>query len=267
MSCYVEREEAMLRKKHALLAGFVAGGCLLLAAFAWAAENVSVQASFKPNKLGAPTNLSATVTFRSATPGPQSPVTKVTAYAPAGLLVDVRGAGICNATPAKLEEAGPSACPPDSRVGFGRGVGLFEIAHELVPGPFTLEFFLAPRERGRLVMLVYVNAVTPAVEQLVLVAREVRAPKPYGLGISFDVPIVPTLPGANLGWVDHVLLSLGATNVAYYRKVHGKRTLLHVRGVIVPRTCPPGGFPIEATIGFADGTTTTVNPTIPCPRK
>jgi hypothetical protein len=257
---------AVLRKK-AFLAGFVAGACLLLATIAWATENVSVQASFRPNRLGAPTNLSAAVTFRSTDSGPQSPVTKVTAYAPAGLLVDVRGAGICKATPIKLEETGPSACPADSRVGFGRGVGLFEIAHELVPGPFTLEFFLAPKENGHLVMLIYVNAVTPAAEQLVLVAREVRAPRPYGLGISFDVPIVPSLPGASLGWFDHVVLSLGATNVAYYRNVHGKTRLVHVKGVIAPKTCPRGGFPIEATIGFADGSTTTVNPTIPCPRK
>jgi hypothetical protein len=146
-------------------------------------------------------------------------------------------------------------------------VGLFEIANELVRGSFTLEFFLAPKENGHLVMLVYVNAFTPTSEQLVLVAREVRAPKPYGLGISFDVPIVPTLPGAGLGWVDRVVLSLGATNVAYYRTTHGKRALVHVKGVIVPKACPRGGFPIQATIGFADGTTTTVNPVIPCPRK
>lgn len=256
-------------KARALVAALLACTCMLIAAVALAAdqETVTIDARFSPDKLGAPTNLSATAKFSSTAPGPQPPVTKVTAYGPAGMLVDVRGAGTCAATAAKLEAVGPSACPADSRVGFGKGVGLFEIAGEDVPGPFTLEFFLARKEHGHIVMLIYVSAVSPAAEELALVAREVRAPKPYGFGITFDVPIIPPLPGAALGWVDHLFLTFGAKNVAYYKTVHGKKKLVHVRGVIVPKTCPRGGFPIEAIIGFADGATVTVNPTIPCPHK
>jgi hypothetical protein len=250
-----------------LLAVIIACACLLLTALAWGTETLTVNARFTPDKLGAPTNLSATATFGPTTPGPPSPAIKVTAYAPAGLLVDVRGAGTCTATPAKLEATGPSACPADSRVGFGSGVGLFEIAGESVRGPFTLEFFLAPPEHGHLVVLIYVNAVTPASEQLAFVAREVRAPKPYGIGITFDIPSVAPLPGGPLGWVQHVSLTFGANNIAYYRTVHGKRKLLHVRGIVTPKVCPRGGFPIEVQVGFADGTKTRTTTTIPCPHR
>ena len=241
--------------------------CPIVAAVAWAGETLTIHASFTPNELGASTNLSATATFGSAAAGPQSPAVKVTAYGPAGMSVDTRGAGICTATAAMLQAAGPTICPANSRIGFGNGVGLFEIGKEIIPGHFTLEFFLAPSRQGQLAMLVYVNSVTPASDQKALVAREVRGPKPYGTGITFDVPTTPSLPGAGLGWEEHVSLTLGSAHVAYYRTVHGKRKLIHVRGIVLPKTCPRGGFPIEGQVGFADGTTTTTTSVVSCPRK
>ncbi len=241
--------------------------CLSLAAAAWATETLTVHAGFTPNRLGTPTNLSATATFGSTTTGLQSPAVKVTVYGPAGMSIDTRGAGTCTATPAVLLEAGPSACPASSRVGFGNGVGLFELASELIKGRFTLEFFLAPTEHGHLVILIYVNTRTPANDQKVMVAREMRGAEPYGTGLSFDVPITQSLPGASLGWEEHVSLTLGASHIAYYRTVHGRRKLVHVRGIVLPKKCPRGGFPIESEVGFADSTTTIAKTTIPCPRR
>jgi hypothetical protein len=236
-------------------------------ALARASETATLHASFSPDALGVSTNLSASVRFTSTTPGPQPPLTKVTAYGPSGMSVDVRGARTCTVTPAKLEAVGPTACPRDSRVGFGTATGLQELAGELIQAPFSLEFFLAPMQDGHLVLFIYVNAITPAVEQLVMVAREVRAPKPYGVGVSFQVPIVPSLPGAPLGWVEHVLLTFGSTNTAYYKTIHGRRQLVHVRGLVTPRTCPHGGFPIEGDLEFADASTTVTRTTIPCPHR
>jgi hypothetical protein len=236
-------------------------------ATAQASENVALHASFTPNTLGAPTNLSATASFSSVLPGSQPPIVKVAAYGPAGMVVDTRGAGTCTASPATLEATGPRACPADSRIGFGKASGLEELAGELIPGPFTFEFFLRPKQDGHIALMIYVNAVTPTAEQLVLVASEVRAPKPYGLGISFAVPIVPSLPGAPLGWVDHLLLTLGSAHASFRKTIHGKSRLVHVRGLVAPRSCPPGGFPIEGNFEFADGSTTTAKASIPCPRR
>ncbi|HEY2282555.1 MAG TPA: hypothetical protein VGH60_03275 [Solirubrobacteraceae bacterium] len=259
----------MKHHTRVLVAASLACACLIAAAVAWGAQTqtLTVHAGFTPDRLGVPTNLSATAVFGPTGPGPQSPAVKVTAYAPAGLLVDVRGAGTCTATPAMLEARGPSACPASSRIGLGNGVGLFEIAHEHIPGPLTIEFFLAPSEHGHLAVLIYVEAVTPASEQLAFVGHEARAPKPYGVGITFEIPIVTTLPGASLGWLQHVSLSFGASHVAYYKTIHGKRKLQHVRGLVTPKTCPRAGFPIEVQIGFADGTATSTSTTIPCPHR
>lgn len=250
-----------------VVAALLVCACLILAVAAWASETFTVRARFTPDKLGVPTNLSATATFASTTAGSLPPVTKVTAYAPAGMSVDVQGARVCTVTAAELQEAGPSACPADSRIGFGSGTAKSELGGEILSAQFTLEFFLAPSENGRRTFLIYVNSNSPSSLQLGLAAREIRGPKPYGIGLTFAIPIVPSLPGATLGWVERVLLTFGSSHIAYYRTVHGKRKLLHVKGILAPRSCPRGGFPVEAMVEYANATNSTAKTTIPCPGK
>ena len=255
----------MTLKARVLLAAILACLCLLLAAAAWAADTLTVHEAFTPDRPGASANLSITAQFHSTTGGPPSPISKLTLYAPAGLKVDARGAGTCTAR--RLTERGPGGCPANSRVGFGGGVGLLELPKETIHEPYTLDFFFAPPEHGRLALLAYASGVSPVPVELVVVAREVPAPKPYGLGFSVEIPPISTLPGAPLASVESAYATFGAANVAYYEVVHGHRTLVHLRGMVVPKTCPSGGFPTEGSIDFADGTTLTVNPTIPCPHR
>jgi hypothetical protein len=248
-----------------LLVILVAGASLLLGALAWATDALVVHESFTPDKLGAPTNLSITARFTSSTGGPPSPIAKLTLYAPAGLAVDAQGAGTCSAS--KLSQRGPPACPANSRAGFGGGIGLVELPKSTIREPFTLDFFFGPSQHGHLTLLAYASAVAPVPVELVVVAREVHAPKPYGLGFSVEIPPISTLPGTSLASVESAFATFGATNVAYYENVHGKRTLVHLKGMTVPKSCPSGGFPTEGIIDFADGSMLTVNPTIPCPNK
>jgi len=236
---------------------------VLVASLARAADTLIVGERFTPDELGAPTNLSVTAQLRSDTGGSPSPVTKLTLYAPAGLAVDARFAGVCTA--ARLEQRGPRGCPADSRAGFGGGVAVLALPKETIRERYTLDFFFAPSEHGRLALLAYASATSPVVVELVVTAREVRAPKPYGLGFSVEVPPISTLPGAPLASIESAFATFGSANVAYYKRIRGKRTLVHLRGLLVPRSCPPGGFQSLAIIDFADGATLTVNPTIPCP--
>jgi hypothetical protein len=116
-------------------------------------------------------------------------------------------------------------------------------------------------------LLVYASALAPIAVELVLVAKQIPAPKPYGLGFSVEVPPVSTIPGAADASIESAFVTVGGPNVAYYESVAGKRTLVHLRGLVVPKHCPNGGFLTEGTVDFADGTTLTVNPTIPCPHS
>jgi hypothetical protein len=232
-------------------------------AVVWAAQSLIVHESFTPDKLGVPANLSITAQFESTEGGPPAPITKLTLYGPAGLRIDARGAGTCTAD--ILSEHGPGGCPANSRAGFGGGIGLVELSGTAIREPYTIDFFFGRREHGHLALLAYASAVAPVPVELVVVAREARARKPYGLGFTVEIPPIATLPGAALASVESAFATFGAANVAYYETVHGKRKLVHLRGMISPKKCPPGGFPTEGTIDFADGASLTVHPTIPCP--
>ncbi len=134
--------------------------CLIAATAAWAAETLEVTASFSPDKLGAPTNVHGTATIGSTSGPLPSPIAEATVMGPAGLTVDTKGVGICNAV--KLEQTlETSVCPKDSKAGFGGGMGAYEIAGEVNEEPFTLNFYRGPDEDGHLVILAYLNAVSP----------------------------------------------------------------------------------------------------------
>ncbi|MGH2853430.1 MAG: hypothetical protein ACRDLF_04470 [Solirubrobacteraceae bacterium] len=252
-----------MSKVRVLVAVGVLCGCLVAAAAAWAAETLTVTAGFSPDKLGAPTNVHGTATIGSTTGGLPSPPMETTVMGPPGLTVDVKGVGVCTA--ATLTADGPEGCPKDSKAGFGGGMGAYELAHEVREEPFTLNFFRGPDEDGHLVLLAYLDAISPVSLQLVLSAQVVQEPKPYGLGFTFKVPPIESVPGATNATAKNIYITLGAPNAAYFEKVHGKRKLVHVKGIIVPKKCPHGGFPYETRFSFEDGTTNTVTGTIPCP--
>jgi len=239
-------------------------GCLVAAAIAFASETFTIASYFTPDRLGAPTNLSANAVFADSGTVPV-PVGHVLAYGPAGLRIDVAGTSTCER--ASLETDGPAGCPADSRIGFGGGVGLEEIEREIVKEPFTLDFFLAPREAGHLAILVYVDASSPIQIELVILAKEVQGPKPYGFGVEFEIPPIPTLPGASYASVESSYFTVGSQHIAYYHDVHGRRQLVRVKGLIVPDTCPLGAFPFKAKISFLDGSSSTDSYTAPCPHR
>jgi hypothetical protein len=253
----------MKRARRIPVAALLLGACLVLATVAQAEESLAVHASFTPDRLSAVTNLSLTASFLSDGANPPSPVTRVTLYAPAGIEVDARGAGTCTA--ATLQQQGPSGCPPDSRAGFGGGIGVLLLPKETVHATYTLDFFFAPKEDGRLRLLVYASSRAPIGVELVLIAKQIPAHRPYGLGFSVEVPPISTFPGAPNASIESAFVTIGAPNVAYYELIRGRKQLVHIRGIVVPKKCPPGGFPTEGIIDLADGTTLTVNPTIPCP--
>lgn len=252
------------RSARIFTAALLASGCLLSSAFASGTAELIAHERFTPNRLGASTNLSLTADL-PAIAGEAQPerVTKLTLYAPGGLGVDARGALTCSQT--ALEQHGPQACPARSRVGFGGGIGVLALPSRTIRAHFTLDFFFASTRPHALNLLVYASTTSPLIEELVLIAREVPAPKPYGLGFSVEVPPIATLPGAAPASLESVFASLGAANVQYYETVRGKRKLVALRGLLVPKRCPRGGWPAEAAVLFASGASLTVHPRVPCP--
>jgi hypothetical protein len=239
---------------------------LPIASAARAEETVSItQAGFSPDKLGVPTNVFGSATIGSTTGPVPSPITHVSVFGPAGVTLDLRGSGVCNAE--KLRDLGVKACPANSRAGFGGGQGIYELGREIVEEKYTLDFFLADNRPDHTTLLILLSGSNPVSIELVFTATVIHGPKPYGLGFSVDVPLIKVLPEASDASAKSAFLTLGAKDVAYYKTVHGKRRLLHVKGIILPKSCPHGGWPVASQFSFQDGSTVLAKRTVPCPRK
>jgi len=250
----------------------VLAGCATLlgvdvgAVAARAEETVTItEAGFSPDALGVPTNVFGAATIGSTDLPVPSPITHINVMGPAGLALDLEGTGTCTAT--MLENIGPQACPADSKAGFGGGEGAYEIAKEIIHEKFTVDFFLADNKPGHVELLIYLDGASPVSIQLVFTAPVIQMPKPYGLGFSLNVPLIKVLPEASDASAVSAFFTAGAKNVAYYKTVHGKRRLEHVKGIVTPKTCPRGGWPAATEISFEDGSTVTAKTTIPCPKK
>jgi hypothetical protein len=87
-------------------------------------------------------------------------------------------------------------------------------------------------------------------------------PSAMSLSFSLNVPLIKVLPDAS---ATSAFLSLGAHNHPYYKTVHNKRTLRHIRGSILPTHCPHGGWPVASQFNFQDRTTIMAKHTIHCP--
>jgi hypothetical protein len=259
----------LAKSKRLRIVPIALAGCALMlgaVAAAQAEETVTInEAGFSPDALGVPTNVFGKATIGSTSTPLPSPITHINVMGPAGLSLDLEGTGTC--TVQILENQGPSACPTDSKAGFGGGMGAYEIAHEVIHEEYTLDFFLADNKPGHVELLIYLDGSTPVSIQLVFKAPVIQEPKPYGLGFSVEVPLIKVLPEASDASAITAFFTAGAKNVAFYKTVHGKRKLEHVKGIVTPKTCPHGGWPAKSEISFQDGSTVTNKIAIPCPKK
>jgi hypothetical protein len=223
------------------------------------------QAGFSPNQPGMPTNAFGSATISSTTAPVPSPIRHVNVYGPAGVTLDLQGSATCSEE--TLRMLGPRACPANSRAGTGGGQGVYKLGKEIVEEKYKLDFFLSDNRPGHTKLVIFLSGNSPVLVEVILTGTVIRGPKPYGLGFSVDVPEIKVLPEASNASAKSAFLSLGAHNVTYYRTVHGKRRLFHVRGIILPRRCPRGGWPVASQFTFEDGSVVMAKRAIACPRR
>lgn len=256
----------MSATRRILAGAVVCCAALLHGGAALGAEGVSItEAGFSPNTPGSPTNAFGSATITSTTGPVPSPIRHVNVYGPAGVTLDLQGTGVCNEE--ALRSQGPKACPANSRAGFGGGQGIYMLGKELVEEKYTIDFFLSDNRPGHVKLLIFLSGSTPVIVEIVFSGTVIRGPAPYGLGFSVDVPEIKVLPEASNASAKTAFVTLGAHNVAYYRTVHGRRKLFHVRGIVLPRHCPSGGWPVASQFTFEDGSTVMATRTVPCRRR
>lgn len=246
--------------------GLLAAALLLACAgAAQAAETVQItRAGFSPARLGAPTNAFGSAAIASSTGPVPSPIEHVNVFGPAGVRLDLHGSTTCNEE--ALRRLGPSACPANSKAGSGGGEGIYQLGQEIVKEHYTLDLFLSDNRPGHVRLLAFLQGHTPVSIEIVFGGSVIRGPSPYGLGFSLDVPLIKVLPEASDASATSAYITLGAHNATYFKRVHGKRRKLKVKGIILPKSCPRGGWPVASQFSFQDGSTVLAKRNVPCPR-
>jgi hypothetical protein len=248
-----------LNRARAALCGIAALAlCALPSSTASAAQTARISAVFTPERLGAPT--ASTLGFQIVAPAGQipSPLTGMDFRYPADLGIATSGLGVASCDPARLEADGPSACPPNSIMGYGSASVEVPLGGEVVPETASLVLVAGPSENGYLRLLVCATGLTPVAARIVMPTLLIAG------HLHISVPLVPSLPEGPDVAVVRAQVKLGG-NLTYYERVHGRIIAYHPKGIVLPRRCPRGGFRFSATFGFLNGTQTRAQTGIRCP--
>jgi hypothetical protein len=229
-------------------------------------ERATLQASFTPNRLGAPTTIAFGFQLQTVEGLAPPPLTAVNLRLPAGLNYTTTTLGLAICHPAALLARGVRGCPPNSRLGHGSAYVEVPFGgssgHELP----TIEAFAGPSTTGNMTVLFYAVGESPVSAQLIFQGEVLPDSRPFGSQLSTQVPPVPSVPGGPDVSIVRVQTTIGPAGLTYYRYHHGRRVAFHPRGVSVPDRCPRGGFPFNAQFTFQDGSTTSASTAVPCPR-
>lgn len=190
------------------------------------------------------------------------PLIGVHFYFPSG--TEVHPGGFPTCAKATLEQVGGRACTKGSAAGpVGLARGIVSFGDERVEETTTIESFYAPS--GDIEF--FAVGHTPTTIEVISSGHYVKLGGTGGFGLELvtEVPLISTVPGAPYASVESISVEAGS---AY--RAHDKT---YYYGTL-PRSCPPGGFPLKAEAIFdADGATppvpeaVTVSFRAPCPRK
>jgi hypothetical protein len=230
-----------------------------------AAQPVDLQVALRPEHLGAGTTMD--FRFEIVTPPGRvpPPLTAVEFRYPANFGLLTSGLGLATCTTTTLEELGPEGCPAEAQMGFGSAVVEIPVGPEIVRETGNLTAWMAPPQEGHIALSFYAEGTTPILAQLIFPGVVLAAAQPFGGRLHTHIPIIPTLPEAPNAAVVRLRATIGPLDVTYYRHAGGRTLGYQPNGIVLPRTCPRGGFPFEAAFSFLDGSRSAAHTSIPCP--
>jgi hypothetical protein len=255
-------------RRAALLAAAVLGALAPAAglpAAAGAAPTATLSASFTPERLGGRTTLGFGFQI-SAGPGQVPPaLTEATLSYPNNLGLELSGLGLATCTEAALQAAGPGGCPADSVMGHGTALAEISLGGQVVDESAPLAILRAADREGHLAVLFDAVGTSPLAASVVFPGVLLPAPAPYE-ELSIGLPLIPSVPGAPDVALVRLRSTLGPSRIVYYEQAEGRTLAYRPPGILLPKTCPAGGFPFAAQFGFADGSHASAATVVPCPR-
>ena len=238
-----------------------------LPAAARAAPSAKLSAAFTPLRLGHRTTLG--FGFRLSAPADQlvPALTEIDLRYPGNLGIALSGLGLARCSATTLQASGPTACPANSIMGYGSALAEIPLSTEATRVSAQITILRAPTQEGRLALLFDASSPAPVIAHVVFGGSLLPAGVPFGGRVSIGVPLVPTIPGAPDLLVVQVHVTLGPLGVSYYERVGAMTLAYRPKGILLPKSCPRGGFPFAAEFSFVDGSHTQAYTAVPCPAR
>ena len=232
-------------------------GLILLAAAgapgdARASTFASITPSLRPDRPHARAALTLAIRFEGGEDGVPAPLEHAELHLPANVNLDIPELRSCSA--AVLQTRGPAACPTRSLIGGGSAVVEGQLGSQAVTENVSLQAFLGPLRNLTPTFEILAGGYRPVGAQRVLGATASPDRAPYGEALAMSVAPISTVPGEPDASVLTFSLTIGRP-----------RAGRHAPAVIVPARCPHGGFPFEGEFTYADGSSSRVYATAPCP--
>jgi hypothetical protein len=217
--------------------------------------SATITPSLSPDRLGAKAALTFTVSYAGGEFGVPSPVRRSVLRLPAGLTLDIPSLRSC--ATARLLARGPNSCPAQSEIGNGHALMEVHAGTENITEDATMWTFLGPPRNLQPTFEILAQGYTPVDERMVLDGTVLSGQAPYGEELMMSIPPIPTLVYEPDASIVTFSLTIGASK---------RRRTRDATTVLVPASCPAGGFPFAAAFTYADGVTGNALATTPCPR-
>jgi hypothetical protein len=250
-----------------LLGAFCVCCCALFAAPARSTPTVQLRAALTPEHLGAGTTIHFGFTVSGESSRTPLPMREINLLYPANLGIATSGLGISTCRAARLEAEGPPGCPTNSVIGYGSALVEVPFGPETLQETTRTTTFMAPVQNGRLGLLFYADGESPVSAQLVFPGLVLPAADPFGGDLNAMLPLVPSVPEAPDAALVKLTTTLGPSHITYYEYRKGHTIPYHPRGILLPPTCPHGGFRFAAQFTFDDGSHASAHTVVPCPRR
>jgi hypothetical protein len=229
-------------------------------------HTVRLAAAFSPERLGAGTTIRFGLQIATTAGRAPSAVTELELLLPAGLSIATSDLGLETCLPTSLERSGLAGCPPDSLMGRGSAAAEVPFGSAFVTEQAPMTLFSGPLKDGHPQLLFFASGEYPVLADIIFGALVLPAKAPFGGLLNTTPPLIPSVPeGPDVALV-RLQTTIGAKGITYYERVKGKTISFHPRGILLPKSCPRGGFAFAAHLTFQDATHSSAGTAVPCPR-
>lgn len=228
--------------------------CSLSGGLARADVSATIAPSLDPSRLGAEGALRFDINFAGGEFGVPAPVHRAVLRFPAGLGIEMPELRSC--APVRLRSLGARGCPAQSELGRGSAIVEAHLGSQIVTESIALGVFLGPLGNVQPTLEVLAQGHTPFGERVVLRGTVISANAPFGEELVLSIPPIPTLPLEPDASIVSLSITLGSNEPRLSRDANT---------VLVPSSCPAGGFPFAAEFSYADGSSSNALAMTPCP--